>query len=197
MKSYKTVDEYLLNAQNGKEILIVLRDLIKTTELVETIKWGAPVYTINGKNVIGMASFKSYVGLWFYHGALLKDKAKVLINAQEEVTKALRQWRFNSVEEINDKLILEYFNEAIENQKQKKEIKPNRNKKIIIPDELNAAFKNSALLEAHFNKFTPGRKREFADYVSEAKRMETRESRVQKIIPLILDGTGLNDKYRK
>ncbi len=196
MKSYKTVDEYILTVQNGKEILIVLRELIKKTELLETIKWGAPVYTINGKNVIGMASFKSYVGLWFFQGTLLKDKAKVLINAQEDKTKALRQWRFNALGEIDDRLILEYLNEAIENQKQNKEIKANRKKEIIIPDELKEAFKNDSILKTQFNNFTPGRQREFADYVSEAKRAETRQSRLQKVIPLIINGIGLNDKYR-
>lgn len=197
MKSFKTVDEYVLNVQKRQEILIVLRELIKTTELEETIKWGAPVYTLNGKNVIGIASFKSYVGLWFFHGALLKDSANVLINAQKEVTKALRQWRFTTVEEINDKLILNYLHEAIENQKQNKEIKPNRNKSLVIPDELLKAFKKDQKLEADFMCFTKGKQREFADYISDAKRVETRSARLQKIIPLIQQNIGLNDKYRK
>ena len=94
MNSYKTADEYILNAPNGKEILIVLREIIRSTELKETVKWGGPVYTLNNKNVVGLGSFKSYTGLWFYQGALLKDEAGILINATEGVTKALRQWRF-------------------------------------------------------------------------------------------------------
>ncbi len=197
MKSYKTVDEYFLNLQNGKEILLILRDLLKTTDLVETIKWGAPAYTINGKNVIGMAAFKSYVGLWFFKGALLEDKAKVLINAQEDVTRALRQWRFASVEDRDDKLLLRYVHEAIKNQKQNKEIKPNRKKEIVIPNELQEAFENNSMLENRFNQLTPGKKREFAAYVSAAKRAETRQSRLQKVIPQIIEGIGLHDKYRK
>lgn len=197
MKSYKTVDEYIINAKNGKEILIVLRGLINTTELEETVKWGAPVYTINGKNVVGIASFKSYVGLWFFHGALIKDTANVLINAQKDITKALRQWRFTSIEEINDKLILKYLDEAIQNQKQNKEVKPNRNKPLVIPNELREAFNSDLKLEADFNLFTKGKQREFADYISAAKRVETRKIRIQKIIPLIQQNIGLNDKYRK
>lgn len=119
MKRYKTVNEYILNAKYGKDILIVLRGLLRTTELFETVKWGAPVYTFYGKNIVGLGAFKSYVGLWFFQGVLLKDDAKVLINAQENITKALRQWHFASVEEVDDKLILEYVNEAIKNQKRK------------------------------------------------------------------------------
>jgi uncharacterized protein YdeI (YjbR/CyaY-like superfamily) len=197
MKSYRTVEEYILNATNGKEILIVLREIIRSTELVETLKWGIPAYMVNGKNVVGLASFKSYTGLWFYQGVFLKDEAKVLINAQEDVTKAMRQWRFSSVDEIDEHLLLKYLNEAIQNQKQGLELKPERNKVVVIPDELKEAFENDKVLETCFNRFTPGKQREFAEFVSAAKQAETRINRVQKIIPLILENIGLNDKYKK
>jgi uncharacterized protein YdeI (YjbR/CyaY-like superfamily) len=197
MKSYKTVDEFILNAMNGKEILIVLREIIRSTGLKETIKWGGPVYTLNDKNVVGLGSFKSYAGLWFYQGVFLKDEAGVLINATEGVTKSLRQWRFSSVDEIDDQLVLKYINEAIQNQKQGKELKPDRNKPVIIPEELKQALQDDKEIEDCFNRFTPGRQREFAYHISEAKTMEARQARIQKIIPLILDNIGLNDKYRK
>lgn len=197
MKSYKTVDEYILNAVSGKEILMVLRDFLKTTELVETIKWGSPVYTINDKNVIGIGSFKSYAGLWFYQGALLKDKAGVLVNAQEDKTKALRQWRFASPEELDDKLLLEYVNEAIQNERQNMRIVADREKPLILPKEIQNALKKDAVLNQHFNLFTKGRQREFAEYIGEAKQEKTRLARLAKVIPLILENIGLNDKYRK
>ena len=91
MKRNKTVNEYILEAQNGKGILMILRDILDSTELEETVKWGAPCYTINDKNVVGLGSYKSYVGIWFFQGALLKDDTKVLINAQEDKIKALRK----------------------------------------------------------------------------------------------------------
>lgn len=197
MKNFKTVDEYILNAPKGREILIVLREIINTTELVETIKWGIPVYTFNNKNVVGLGAFKSYTGIWFYQGVFLKDDTKVLINASEDKTKGLRQWRFTSADEIDDKLVLKYLNEAIRNQKLGKEITPDRNKQIRIPGELIEVFKDDKELENRFNQLTPGRKRKFADYVSSAKQIKTRKARVQKIIPLILAYIGLNDKYRK
>lgn len=196
MKAYKTVDEFILNAQFGKEILIVLREILRSTELTETIKWGGPVYNVNDKNVIGLGAFKSYAGMWFYQGVFLNDEAKVLINAQEGTTKALRQWRFTSVDEIDDKLVLQYVNEAIQNAKDGKELRPDRDKKLVIPEELQAAFDNDKNLEKAFLAFTPGCQREFAGYVAEAKRVETRETRVQKIIPMILEKRGLNDKYK-
>ena len=196
MKRFKTVDEYILNAVNGKEMLMILRDIILSTRLQETVKWGSPVYTLNGKNVVGMASFKSYVGLWFYQGALLKDDDNVLINAQEGVTKALRQWRFRSVADIDKKLIKKYLVEAILNQKKGKEIKPVKNKPLIIPEELENAFVENQQLKTAFYEFTPGCQREYANYISEAKQTETRIKRINKITPMILEKSGLNDKYR-
>ncbi len=197
MKRYKTVEEYILNAENGQKILIVLRDLLNATELEETVKWGAPTYTINGKNVVGLGAFKSYTGLWFFQGALLKDRQKVLVSATDGQTKALRQWRFESSSEIDPELVLQYVNEAIENQKQNKEMKADRNKPVIIPDELKEAFKEDTALKKQFESFPRGKRREFADYISEAKQEKTRQSRLKKIIPLIQQNIGLNDKYRK
>lgn len=73
-----------------------------------------PCYTYNGQNVVGIGGFKSYLGLWFFQGALLKDKKHVLINAQEGTTKALRQWRTQSAKEIKPAAIKTYVREAIQ-----------------------------------------------------------------------------------
>ena len=197
MKSYKTVDEYIVNSRNGKDILNVLREVIKSTELIETVKWERPVYTLNGKNIVGLNSFKSYVGLWFFQGALLKDPGNVLVIPLGGTTKALRQWHFKTIEDIDEKLVLRYLNEAIENQKQNREIKPDRNKPLLIPDELEEAFLKDQFLKENFYALTKGKQREFANYISEARRAETRQARLHKIIPMIQQNIGLNDKYRK
>lgn len=128
---------------------------------------------------------------------MLVDKAGVLQNAQEGKTKALRQWRFISIEDIKTELLLEYINEAINNQLQDKTIKQTRNKPVVVPPELEETFKNDSQLKTNFEAFTKGKQREFADYISDAKQEKTKQSRLQKIIPLINQNIGLNDKYRK
>jgi uncharacterized protein YdeI (YjbR/CyaY-like superfamily) len=154
------------------------------------------VYTYDNKNVVGLGAFKSYVGLWFFQGALLKDESEKLVNAQERVTKALRQWRFNSVDEIDDKIVLEYVNEAIKNQKEGNEIKPSKKSEIRVPKELNDMFRKHLKLKKCFDQLTPFKQREYCDYIYGAKREETKNSRMEKIIPMILNGVGLHDKYR-
>lgn len=172
-----------------------LHAIIRKTPLVETTKWGGPVYTYNNKNVLGIGGFKSYFGIWFYNGVFLKDEKKLLINANEESTKSLRQMRFNSANEIDEKLILAYIKEAIEIEEKGLAI-PKEKKETIIPEILqNELDKNSELL-AKFNTFSPYKQREFIEHITSAKQEKTQINRLEKIIPMILEERGLNDKYR-
>ena len=177
------------------EELAFLKSIIVKTELVETTKWGGIVYVLNGKNVIGIGGFKNYFAIWFFNGVLLEDKKQLLVNAQEGVTKALRQWRFTSKEEVNEADVLNYIKEAIENEKQGKTIKPEKKTPILsefFQKELNA----NPELAAAFQKFSAYKQYEFLEYIESAKREETKRSRIEKIIPMILNSIGLNDKYR-
>ncbi len=172
-----------------------LHAIIRKTPLVESTKWGGPVYTYNNKNVLGIGGFKSYFGIWFYNGVFLKDEKKLLINANEENTKSLRQMRFNSANEIDEKLILAYIKEAIEIEEKGLAI-PKEKKETIIPEILqNELDKNSELL-AKFNTFSPYKQREFIEHITSAKQEKTQMARLEKIIPMILEEKGLNDKYR-
>lgn len=196
MELHKSVQDYLEHHQNWKKELVLLRDLLKETELEECVKWGAPCYTINGKNVVGMAAFKEYCGLWFHQGVFLKDDDKVLINAQEGTTKALRQWRFKNFEDIDVAKVRAYVAEAIANQKAGKEIKAVKSKKVEMPIELSDQLQSDSSLESSFNQLTPGKQREYSEHIGSAKQEKTRLSRLEKCIPMILSGVGLNDKYK-
>ena len=196
MKNHETVDQFIVATKQWKAELTELRSILRATELEETVKWGGPVYTFGGKNVVGIGGFKSYFGLWFFQGALLADEKKLLINAQEGRTKALRQMRLRSMDQIDRKLIKAYVKEAVALSKQGVEIKPARNKPLTLPAELQAAFRRSGKARTSFEKLTPGKRREYAEDVASAKREETKQKRIDKILPMIESGVGLNDKYR-
>lgn len=196
MESHKSVEEYLLKKKQWINELTTLRKMLLSTGMKEEIKWGVPVYGYDGKNVAGIAAFKSYVGLWFYQGALLKDVKKKLVNAQEGKTKALRQWRFTSTKEIDEKLVKSYLKEAIQNTKAGKEIKPDRDKPIVIPKELAAHFKNKPSALKAFKALSKGKQREYAEHIEEAAKPETKARRIEKILPMITNGVGLHDKYK-
>ena len=178
-----------------EEELLFLKSIIDKTELVETIKWGAPIYVYNKRNVIGIGGFKDYFAIWFLNGVFLKDEKKRLINAQEDRTKSMRQWRFTSKEEVNEKEVLEYILEAIENEKQGKIIKPSKKEAIVSELLQKEMDQNPALAEA-FQKFSPYKQYEFLEYIETAKQEKTKLTRIEKAIPMILGNVGLNDKYR-
>lgn len=178
-----------------EEELSLLLAILRKTELEETVKWGIPVFTYKGRNVVGVAGFKSHFTLWFYNGVFLSDKSDVLTNAQEGKTKSLRQWRFTSHAEINESLILTYINEAITNEKQGKVWKPEAKGKLSIPPQLEDVLKNKTLKQ-HFENLPLYKQNEYVEYITDAKQETTKFSRVEKIKPLILQGVGLHDKYK-
>ncbi len=196
MKRSKSVDDYLQQNERWLPALNRLRALAVSSGMQETVKWGAPVYTHLGKNVVGLGAFNLYVGLWFFQGVFLKDSAKVLVNAQEGKTKAMRQWRFQSEAEIDDDLVRAYIKEAMQNQAAGKTVKPQKGKPLVIPQELQAALDMDAQLREKFRSLSLTRQREFAEHIELAKRVETKSKRMEKIKALILAGTGLNDKYK-
>lgn len=198
MEAVSKVEEYINKHKKWKKLLLQLREImLSTPPLVETIKWGIPVYTVDGKNILGLAAFKSYAGIWFFQGSFLQDKQKKLFNAQKNLTKAQRQWRFQSEEDVDKALIKAYVEEAISNHKAGKILKPAKEKPLNIPSELQKALESDRNLTDSFNKMGLTKQREFVDYITQAKRPETKELRLNKIIPMILEHKGLFDKYKK
>ena len=172
-----------------------LRTIIQKTELVETNKWGGEVYTINNKNVIGLCGFKNFFTIWFFNGVFLKDEANVLVNANEGVTKGLRQWRFTSATAIDEKMILKYIKEAIANEKAGLSIKPEK-KEAMQCDFFEKELKDNKELNTAFQNLTPFKQKEYWEYMATAKQEKTKQTRLEKIKPMIHENKGLNDKYR-
>lgn len=197
MRRARSVDDYITNASEWKDELQRLRDTLRATALNEEVKWGGPCYTYKGKNIVGIGGFKSYFGLWFHQGALLKDDKGVLINAQEGKTKALRQWRMASSRDIKPSIIKRYIKEAIALVDAGKEIKADRNASVEVPAELQKAMRRHKGATAAYKDLRLGLQREYVEYVATAKRDDTRRKRIEKILPMIVAGVGLNDKYRR
>lgn len=192
----KNVDEYIATRAEWAEVLEKLRAIMMASGMEESIKWGAPAYGINGRNVAGLAAFKNHVSIWFWQGALLSDPHGVLYNAQAEKTKALRQWRFHEAREVRTTIVRQYVKEAIENARAGKMIRPEKKKALPLPDEMKEAFKLDPGLKKAFGALSQACQREYVEYVSEAKQPATRHRRMAKSAVMILDGQGLNDRYK-
>lgn len=195
MPKASSVDDYQQQHPRWESTLRQLISVLRSSALQECLKWGAPCYTLQGKNLISIVAFKQHVALWFHQGALLTDPAGKLHNAQEGKTQALRQWHFTDDSEIDVALILDYVQESIALQKAGKRV-TTRQKPLVIPTELEAAFAERPDLHQQFEQLSLSKQREFADYVSEAKRADTRLRRVEKVIAKLAQGLGLHDQYR-
>ncbi len=196
MKKINSAEEYIAVHPKWRKELESLRQLIKSFPLHEGIKWSMPVYDIDNKNILGIAAFKGHYGIWFFNGGLHEKNTRLLQNAQEGKTHAMRQIKFdeNSPPDMDE--ISKYIAESIEINKRGAKTKPPAKKEIIIPFELNQHIISGGELESAFNQLSPGKRREYCLYIEEAKREETRVNRVQKIIPMIQLGIGLNDRYK-
>jgi len=171
-----------------------LRTIILDCNLTEELKWGQPCYTFEKSNIVLMHGFKDYCALLFFKGTLLKDKKKILIQQTENV-QAARQIRFTSVKEI-DKLktiIKAYVYEAVEVEEAGLKVNYKRTSEYKIPEEFQKVLDKNRKLKTAFEALTPGRQRAYLFYFSQAKQSKTREARIEKYLPQILEGKGIDD----
>lgn len=195
-QSDKQVLAFLEKESQWQEAYQYLRNLIfNESELAETYKWMHPTYTINDKNVITIHGFKHYVALLFHKGAILEDKYESLIQQTERV-QAARQLRFETLDEIKLRRdeILYYIDEAIKTEKAGKKVEMKKTEDYEMPEELQQAFNDDPKLEEAFYQLTPGRQHQYMYHISQAKRSQTRQNRVEKYIDHILEGKGMYDK---
>lgn len=199
MEKLKTVDAYILKHEKWAQSLELLRGTIMHSGLSEAFKWGAPAYTYKGKNIVGLGAFNNHLGIWFFNGSLLKDTHKKLHNAQEGKTTAMRQWRILRFEDVVEdiSLIESYIIEAKENVGKGKMVKPNLKKPLVVPDLLLAELEKDVDLKSAFESLSISKRRDYSTHIDSAKMEKTKITRLKKIIPLIKEGVGLHDKYRK
>jgi uncharacterized protein YdeI (YjbR/CyaY-like superfamily) len=171
-----------------------LRTIILDCQLNEEMKWGWPCYSFRKSNIVLIHGFKEYCAILFFKGALLQDSEGILIQQTENV-QAGRQIRFTNIQEIIklEPILKAYVYEAIEVEKAGLKVDYKKNTELIFPEEFQKKSDENPALKTAFDALTPGRQRVYNFYFTEPKQSKTRESRVEKCIPLILSGKGLND----
>jgi uncharacterized protein YdeI (YjbR/CyaY-like superfamily) len=187
------VDFYFSKEPWQKEVK-KLRAIVLDCELTEELKWGCPCYMDGKSNIVLIHVFKEYCALLFFKGALLKDPNGILIQQTENV-QAARQMRFTNVKEIVtlERSIKSYIYEAIEAERAGLKVTLKKTKEFAMPAEFKKKLEKSAALKKAFTALTPGRQRGYLLFFSGAKQAATRESRIEKSIPDIMKGKGLND----
>lgn len=188
------VDFFFENAGQWQKEFEKLRTIALSTELTEDLKWGCPCYTYEGKNIFLIHGFKEYCALLFFKGALMKDPDHILIQQSKNV-QAARQIRFTEIQQIIDleKELQAYMFEAVEIEESGAKVEMKKTKEFEMPQEFQDKLDEDPVLKDSFESLTPGRQRAYLLHFSSAKQSKTREARIEKCIPQILDGKGLND----
>jgi uncharacterized protein YdeI (YjbR/CyaY-like superfamily) len=189
------VDDYLSQAKKWQDEMAKLRAIVLGCGLDEDLKWRQPAYSLDGGIVVLISAFKDYCALAFFKGTLLKDPAGILV-APGENSQSMRQIRFTDGQEITERepLLKSYIQEAIEIENAG--LKVEKNPTVSIPEEFQKKLTETPGLEAAFETLTPGRRRAYLMHFSQPKQSKTREARIEKCLPQILAGRGLDDDYR-
>jgi uncharacterized protein YdeI (YjbR/CyaY-like superfamily) len=206
-----TVEQYLLDGcgrcskggtpnctvHKWQPILVAMRELATECMLTEEVKWSVPCYTLKGKNVLMIHAFKEYCSIMFMKGSLLTDPENLLHRQTDNVT-AGRQLRYTSLEDFlaQRKRAKAFIIEAIQLEDAGKKVEKRTEEEPMV-EELKEAFTQDNAFKTAFYQLTPGRQRAYLLHFAQSKQAETRASRIEKCMPMILRGEGLHDAYQK
>lgn len=193
-KSMNPAVDFYFTKDKWQEEIKQLRSIAVACGLNEELKWGCPCYTFQQANIVLIHVFKEYCAFLFFKGALLKDAKHILIQQTKNV-QAARQVRFTNVKEIVKlaPVLTTYIYEAIEVEKAGLKVLLKKPEEFSMPGEFKKQLAKNAKLKTAFYALTPGRQRAYLLYFAAPKQAKTRESRIEKYIPQILKGKGLND----
>lgn len=188
------VDAYFERIESWQEELETLRGFILDCGLTEELKWGVPCYTFQNGNVIMLVGLKEYCVISFVKGVLLNDAEEILIQ-QTENSQSVRIIKFTNVREILDMetVLKSYIYEAVEVEKAGLKVDYKKNTDLVFVEELQQKLAADAAFKTAFEALTPGRQKGYNMYFEAAKQSKTRASRIEKSLPRIFDGKGIND----
>jgi len=188
------VDALIAGASSWHDEYGKLREIVSEFPLIEEFKWGWPCYSLETGNVVLIHGFKDYCALLFMKGALLDDPHGILIQQTKNV-QAARQIRFANLADIvaREPQVKAVIAQAIEVEKAGQKVRLKTVGDFSIPSEFQGRLDADPALQAAFRGLTPGRQRAYLFYFSAPKQAKTREARIEKCLPSILAGKGLDD----
>lgn len=176
-----------------KEVMIALRSVLNNPnfDIKEDWKWGAPNFNNEGM-ICWLAHFRNHVGMNFFKGTLIKDKYNLFTHYREE--KGNRQLKFSDINQIIPEQIEYYIEEAIKlNQENIKVVKKEIDTSL--PLDLETELNNNPKAKMFFESLAPSYKRDYIEWIEEAKREATRTKRLATTMEWLSEGKKKNWKY--
>lgn len=176
--------------------LETLRQIVLESGLTEELKWGVPVYTHMGKNILTVSALKDACIIGFFKGVLIKDTQNMLIK-QGENSQSSRIVKFTSESEIlnHQDTLIDFIHQAIQIEENGEKVEFKKDD-ISVPEELTQKFEVNPAFKTAFYELTPGRQKGYLLYFSQAKQSATRTQRINNYTQKIFEGIGFHDEYK-
>ena len=200
-KKDKRVDDYIASSADfAKPVLNHLRQLVHKAcpEVEEVIKWSFPNFDYKGP-FCSMAAFKEHCSFGFWKAAIMEDAQKLKANRDDAMG---HLGKIQSLADLPpDKILIGYIKEAVKLNDEGIKLPPRRKstetKELIVPGYFTTALnKNKAALKI-FEAFSPSHKKEYIEWITDAKSEETRNRRMAKALEQIAESKALNWKYER
>ncbi len=202
-KKDKRVDDYIKKAQPfAQPILTHLRELVHKAnpDVEENIKWGMPSFEYKGP-YCGFASFKQHAVFGFWKHSLIKDPKGYLQDRASQGGEAMGSLgRIESMKDLPpDNVIIGFIKQAKKlNDEGIKQVRVTKAKaELEIPAYLTAALKKNKAAKTTFEAFSPSNKRDYVEWLTDAKTEATREKRLGQAIEWMAEGKSRHWKYQK
>lgn len=187
------VDAFVSRAKDWQGEIQALRSILLDCGLDEGLKWGKPCFMFEGRNVAIIQPFKEHCSLMFFKGALIQDTHS-LLRSQGENTQSAMRLEFTSKDQIKKTVVKTYVKQAIAVEKTGLKVDFKAKRELELPEELTRILSKDSKLAKAFHALTPGRRRGYVLHFTGAKQSKTRTARIEKCIPKILAGKGINDR---
>lgn len=200
-KKDERIDAYIeKSADFAKPILTHLRKLVHeaSPEITETMKWSMPFFDYKG-TVCNMAAFKQHCSFGFWKASLMNDSHKIMTESSEAHGQL---GQIKSLDDLpSDEILIAYIKQAIElNEKGVKvqtKAKPTEKKELVIPEFLVSALEENSSASEHFENFSYSKKKDYVEWLNDAKTETTRQKRLADAIEWISEGKSRNWKYER
>ena len=187
------VDAFVSRAERWQGEIGKLREILLDCGLDEELKWGKPCFALEGGNVAIIQPFKAHCSLMFFKGVLLED-THGLLRSQGDNTQSAMRLEFTSEAGIKKTVVKSYVRQAIAVEEAGLEVDFAAKRKLELPAELTRLLGKDRRLSRAFHALTPGRQRGYVLHFTGAKQSKTRTARIERCIPEILAGKGLNER---
>jgi hypothetical protein len=182
-----------------RRMMVRLRQLIHAAdpEVEESWRGNTPAFDHEGA-MVSMHVFKTCVSVWFHKGALLKDPQGLFKLSDKDDERAVRKYKVSEGEAINEKAFSDLVREAVKlNEAGLKSVEPKSAKKdVSLPAEMESCLRRDEEAWEHWERFSPAHKKEYVEWVNDAKQDETRKRRIAQALEMIREGVGKEDKHR-